>query len=125
VDVIDLDRSRPGDPARDVAEFLHRLRMTTFWDTGSVKGAEAATDAFLAAYRAATDVRHLTNLRFHSARYVFHSFNHKVKSAAEDGRALAPIVEFYRSEFDRAIDGRFTSGDSQVRVDTGVRPTPK
>ena len=29
VTVIDLDRSRPGDPARDTAEFLHRLRMTT------------------------------------------------------------------------------------------------
>ena len=41
VTVIDLDRSRPCDPARDTAEFLHRLRMTTFWHTGSVEPADA------------------------------------------------------------------------------------
>jgi hypothetical protein len=52
VTVIDLDRSRPCDPARDVAEFLHRLRMTTFWGTGSVERAEAATAVFLGRSRA-------------------------------------------------------------------------
>jgi hypothetical protein len=107
VTVIDMDRGRPCDPARDVAEFLHRLRMTTFWATGSVQGAEAATAAFLAAYQAATDDRYLANLRFHWARYVFHSFNRKVKSGTADDQALNPVVEFYRSEFERMSEGRF------------------
>ncbi|HWP34623.1 MAG TPA: phosphotransferase [Thermodesulfobacteriota bacterium] len=107
VTVIDLDRSHPADPARDVAEFLHRLRTTTFWRTGSVRAAEGATRAFLTTYAAhAGDGRFLANLRFHWARSIFHSLNHKLKDAGRDGGETEPVVGFYRSEFDGVLSGR-------------------
>jgi len=108
VTVIDLDRSRPCDPARDVAEFLHRLRMTTFWHGGSVEPANAPTEAFLAAYSSeVTDGACLSNLRFHWARYIFHSFNHKMKDTSNSDLEVDSVVRFYRSEFEHAINGRF------------------
>jgi hypothetical protein len=110
VTVIDLDRSRPCDPARDTAEFLHRLRMTTFWHTGSVAPADAPTEAFLAAYSSAVaDGAYLANLRFHWARYIFHSFNHKLKDADSNDLEVDAMVRFYRSEFEHAINGRFSA----------------
>jgi Phosphotransferase enzyme family len=108
VTVIDLDRSRPCDPARDAAEFLHRLRMTTFWHMGSVAPADAPTRAFLAAYSSAiADGACLANLRFHWARYIFHSFNHKLKDTGSSDLEVDSLVQFYRSEFEHAINGRF------------------
>jgi len=108
VTVIDLDRSRPCDPTRDVAEFLHRLRMTTFWHMGSVEPANAPTEAFLAAYSAEiSDSAYLANLRFHWARYIFHSFNHKMKDTDRSDLEVDSVVQFYRSEFEHAINGRF------------------
>lgn len=104
VTVIDLDRSRPCDPARDVAEFVHRLRMTSFSRTSSPEAAEAPTRAFLDAYREGTEDENLTNLAFHWARYVFHSLNRKLKDAT--GAERDAIVAFYRSEFDTAVSGR-------------------
>ena len=110
VTVIDLDRSRPCDPARDTAEFLHRLRMTTFWHTGSVEPADAPTQAFLAAYSSTiADSACLANLQFHWARYIFHSFNHKLKDTDSSDLEVDSIVQFYRSEFEQAINGRFSA----------------
>jgi aminoglycoside phosphotransferase (APT) family kinase protein len=48
--VIDLDRSRPADPAKDVAEFIRVLRWTIFKTGGDGDLAHAATQAFLAEY---------------------------------------------------------------------------
>jgi len=108
VTVIDLDRSAPADPARDVAEFLHRMRLGVETATGDMSRADPATASFLAAYReSARGDEHLVNLRFHWARYVFHSLNGRVKdgeSTYEDGGN-----EEYRlfvSEFDRIVSGR-------------------
>jgi hypothetical protein len=104
--VIDLDRSRPSDPARDTAEFLHRLRRQLTGDGRRSEEVEAATDAFLDAYRAAVPdaAAWLANLRFHWARFVFHSMNRKLKKgdSPEDDRA----VETYRADFSALIEGR-------------------
>ncbi len=107
VTVIDLDRSRPCDPARDVAEFVHRLRMTSFSRTDDPSAADAPTRAFLRAYTEAADPGHLANLDFHWARYVFHSLNRKLKDA-DDLRREA-VLRFYGSEFDIAVSGRHRS----------------
>ncbi len=110
VTVIDLDRSRPSDPARDVAEFLHRLRMTHFWQAGSVEPADTATEEFLTTYRAATgQPAHLANLRFHWARYIFHSLNRKLKGLDHDDGELDRTVTFYRSELERVVSGRLAA----------------
>jgi aminoglycoside phosphotransferase (APT) family kinase protein len=85
VTVIDLDRSAPGDPARDVAEFLHRLRTSAYSTTGSVAAAEEPGRAFLDAYReAAGGEEGLANLRLHRARFLVHSYNSQLKSHDPD-----------------------------------------
>lgn len=102
VTVIDLDRSSPGDPARDVAEFLHRLRTTTHSATGSVEGAEEPSRAFLEAYRSGVPDRgeaHLANLRLHQARYLVHSYNQQLKSRSPD----AARKEFCIAELDTVL----------------------
>jgi hypothetical protein len=110
ITVIDLDRSRPCDPARDVAEFLHRLRMTHFWQTGSVAPAETATEEFLATYRKATgQPAYLANLRFHWARYIFHSLNRKLKGMDDNDAEADQTVAFYRSELERVVSGRLAA----------------
>jgi hypothetical protein len=107
VTVIDLDRSRPADPARDIAEFLHRMRMTHFWQLGSVEPADGATEEFLTTYRAVSgQPGHLANLRFHWARYIFHSLNRKLKSLDHDDAEVVSTVAFYRSELERVVSGR-------------------
>ena len=108
VTVIDLDRSAPADPARDVAEFLHRLRLGVHNATGDISRADPACASFLAAYReSAGGNEHLVNLRFHWARYVLHSLNGRVKtdesSSADGGN---DEFQLFRSEFERIVEGR-------------------
>jgi hypothetical protein len=108
VTVIDLDRSAPADPARDVAEFLHRLRLGVHTATGDISRADPACASFLAAYRESADgAEHLVNLRFHWARYVFHSLNGRVKdgeSTYDDGGNAE--FRLFVSEFDGIVSGR-------------------
>jgi hypothetical protein len=104
VTVIDLDRSAPADPARDVAEFLHRLRLGVHGETGDIGRADRACSTFLAAYRESAGADNLVNLRFHWARYVFHSINSQLK-AGESGDGTDGDVRILRSEFDRILDG--------------------
>jgi hypothetical protein len=107
VTVIDLDRSGPADPARDCAEFLHHLRRGVHGATGDVTRADEPCTAFIDGYRQAGGQQRLTNLRFHWARYLFHSLNRQVK----DGKACTesaedPTCELIRTEFDRVVEGR-------------------
>ena len=108
VTVIDLDRSAPADPARDVAEFLHHLRNSRYLATGDMHRADAPCASFLAGYREIAGEEPLANLRFHWARYVFHSLSRQVKSGDIRPQALRddPTYLRYRSEFDRIVDGR-------------------
>lgn len=113
--VIDLDRSRPADPARDTAEFIHLLRRQLSGDGRSPEDVEAATGAFLDAYRAVVPEPEawLANLRFHWARFVFHSMNRKLKKgdSDEDDRA----VDAYRADFQALVDGRLGPESSTLR----------
>ncbi|MBY9073989.1 hypothetical protein K1X13_04050 [Nocardioides sp. WL0053] len=108
VTVIDLDRSAPADPARDVAEFLHHTRTSTYVATGDVHRADEPCSAFLAGYRETAGEEPLTNLRFHWARYVLHSLSKQVKSGDIPPHTVEthPTYLRYRAEFDRIVDGR-------------------
>ena len=99
--VIDLDRTGLADPARDLAEFVHRLRVSAFQLTGSADGTDAAGTAFYDAYAALAGEQSLANLRFHRARYIAHSMHRGVK----EGRTGSgdPLLDFYRGEFDRVL----------------------
>jgi hypothetical protein len=73
-----------------------------------VEPADAPTRAFLQTYSSAIpDRSYLTNLRFHWARFIFHSLNHEVKDAADENAESEAIVAFCRSEFENVIEGRF------------------
>jgi aminoglycoside phosphotransferase (APT) family kinase protein len=50
ISVIDWDRSRPTNPAKDVAEFLRVLRMSAFRSQPDMTLADEATNAFLDEY---------------------------------------------------------------------------
>lgn len=107
VTVIDLDRSAPADPARDVAEFLHRLRVGVHGATGDISRADQATAAFLDAYRNAAGGGRLGNLRFHWARHILHSLNRSVKTGEADWRDGGDAeFRLYRDEFYRVAEGR-------------------
>jgi len=107
VTVIDLDRSAPADPARDAAEFLHRLRQGVHAATGDFSQADQPCAAFLNAYREAAGGGRLANLRFHWARYLFHSLNREVKSGEADWRDGGNTAfRHYRDEFYRVAEGR-------------------
>ncbi|HEX9088614.1 MAG TPA: hypothetical protein VF867_13920 [Arthrobacter sp.] len=107
VTVIDLDRSAPADPARDAAEFLHRLRVGVYYATGDITRADQPSAAFLDAYREATRGDLLRNLRFHWARFILHSVNRSIKSGTADWRDGGDAeFRLYRDEFDRVVEGR-------------------
>ncbi len=103
VTVIDLDRSAPADPGRDVAEFLHRLHTDAFQRTGRPEAAEHATRDFLDAYaRAAGSEEFLVNVAFHRARYIAHSLSRLVKKGLLDD----PEFPFWLEQFDHVASGR-------------------
>ena len=108
VTVIDLDRSAPADPARDVAEFLHHLRNSSFLATGDVHRADVPCSAFLAGYRETAGEEPLANLPFHWARYVMHSLSRQVKSGDIPPHSLQddPTYLRYRAEYDRIVTGQ-------------------
>jgi hypothetical protein len=107
VTVIDLDRSSPADPARDCAEFLHHLRNSVHVATGDISRADQPCAAFLEGYREVSGSDRLGNLRFHWARYLFHTLTRKVKGGeACQGPGEDPTYRRLRSEFDRVLEGR-------------------
>jgi hypothetical protein len=107
VTVIDLDRSGPADPARDCAEFLHHLRNSVYVATGDISRADRPCAAFIEGYRDVGAGDRLTNLRFHWARYLFHTLNRKVKGGeACHGSGEDPVYVRLRSEFERVVAGR-------------------
>lgn len=103
VTVIDLDRSGPADPGRDVAEFVHRMHTDSFQRTGRPEPAEYATRDFLHAYAtAAGGDEKLANVAFHRARYIAHSLNRLVKKGVTDD----PEFAFWCEQFDHVASGR-------------------
>jgi hypothetical protein len=103
VTVIDLDRSAPADPGRDVAEFLHRMHTDSFQRTGRPEPAEYATRDFLHAYAAAAGGEaFLANVAFHRARYITHSLSRLVKKGLMDD----PEFDFWNEQFSHVVSGR-------------------
>lgn len=108
VTVIDMDRSRPYDPAYDVVEFLVRMRKSVLKYAGSVEPADAPTDAFLETYISAVQDRsYLSNLSFHWARFILHGLNGEMKDDESGDPEFDRTIAFYHSEFENVLEGRF------------------
>jgi aminoglycoside phosphotransferase (APT) family kinase protein len=99
VTVIDLDRSRPTDPAKDVAEFVRVLRLAAFRAGVDQRLTDKVTDAFLGQYLglvpdAAAGLPHYW-LSFLVLSYLGH-----LRKALPDGRSAA-LTAFHEREIRR------------------------
>jgi hypothetical protein len=102
--VIDLDRCRPSDPAKDAAEFIRVLRLTAFKQGFDMLHADRATRAFLDTYWAG--VPHAaSSLGCYWATFVFHSLLGGLKKGRSKGsKSWEELLAFYVSEMKRALD---------------------
>jgi aminoglycoside phosphotransferase (APT) family kinase protein len=105
VTVIDLDRCRPGDPARDVGEYIHRMRTKRYKASGGKSRADEATRALLEAYEAELP-QNLVNLPFYWGYHNLVSLWRLMKGMAPDHPDYSRLVDFYLSEFERALGSR-------------------
>lgn len=101
VTVIDLDRSRPSDPAQDLGEYIHRMRTKRFKATGGESRAEEATRAFLEEYGAKLP-QNLVNLPYYWGYHNLVSMWRYMKSCTPQDPKWEEMLEFYQSEFDLA-----------------------
>lgn len=102
--VIDLDRCRPSDPAKDAAEFVRVLRLTAFKEGFDMERADEATTAFLGTYLAEIPEA-AESLGCYWAAFVFHSLLGCLKKRrAKGNRSWEELIHFYVSEIARALD---------------------
>ena len=101
---IDLDRSLPADPAKDLDEFLHRLRWKTF--KLHRKQSDDLTHAFLREYAAEAPRENLNNLPFYWAYHALASLVRHVPKKQESDPEWQDYVGFHSAEFELAAEGR-------------------
>jgi aminoglycoside phosphotransferase (APT) family kinase protein len=102
VAVIDLDRSRPTNPAKDVAEFLRVLRMTTFRSGQDMSRADDATSAFLDEYL--SEVPEVaTYLPYYWSAFLWLSLFGVLKKLGPDDPRRAQLTDFHTNEIERAM----------------------
>jgi hypothetical protein len=101
VTVIDLDRSRPSDPAQDLGEYIHRMRTKRYKATNGESRAEEATQAFLEEYGAKLP-GNLINLPYYWGYHNLVSMWRYMKSSTPADPKWDEMLEFYQSEFERA-----------------------
>lgn len=93
---IDLDRATPGDPGRDLGEFVHRARaMLARADRADVEILDRSTASFIEEYRAHRSTEaELTSLAYH---WSFAALWHLLGSMAK-GRSPSSLARL-RAEF--------------------------
>lgn len=98
VTVIDLDRADVADPAKDVAEFIHRLRADTMKRRLGAEVADRATSVFLDEYRSRAGVA-LHGLAYYWSASVLATLLHAVRKRHLEEKAWRRRLAFYDSEF--------------------------
>ncbi len=106
VTAIDLDRSHPADPSKDVAEFIHRLRTTIHRRSDGMDQADILTEAFIEEY-ASRDFSRLLQVPFHLGFHVLVSLCRHMKALNRNDPEWLPTIDFYSKEFEHAVSGRF------------------
>jgi hypothetical protein len=101
VTVIDLDRGRPTDPAKDAAEFLRVLRSACFKLGTGLALTEDVTSAFLEEYLARVPEAGDGVSYYWLAFLMLNVLGQIKKSGATDWRD-DPVLDFYLREVDRA-----------------------
>jgi aminoglycoside phosphotransferase (APT) family kinase protein len=103
VSVIDLDRSRPTDPAKDVAEFLRVLRMTSFKNGLDMARTDEATRAFLDTYLGLVPEA-AAGLPFYWSAFLWLSLFGAVKKYKKGDEAGPALFDFHLREMQRAAE---------------------
>lgn len=103
ISVIDLDRSRPADPSKDVAEFVRVLRMKAFRTHPDMKRADEATTAFLNEYLSLFPEAAPSVPYYWSAFLWLSLFGFVKKLGADDPRREA-VIDFHLREMERAME---------------------
>ncbi|HKZ03571.1 MAG TPA: phosphotransferase [Pyrinomonadaceae bacterium] len=102
VAIIDLDRSRPTNPAKDVAEFLRVLRMSAYRTHPDMKRADEASDAFLQEYLAQVPEA-AASLPFYWSAFLWLSLFGFMKKCAPDDPRRAGLMDYHTREIERAL----------------------
>ncbi len=102
VSIIDLDRSRPTNPAKDVAEFLRVLRMSAYRSHPDMRRADEATDAFLNEYLSRVPEA-AASLPYYWSAFLWLSLFGFMKKCAPDDQRRAGLMEFHTREIERAL----------------------
>jgi aminoglycoside phosphotransferase (APT) family kinase protein len=99
--VIDLDRCRPADPSKDVAEFIRVLRSHAFRLGYSSERALEAVRAFLSEYLAQVPETAAT-LSCYLSAFSLLSFLGAMRKPTQGEDGAARIIDFYRQEIEQA-----------------------
>ena len=101
--VIDLDRCRPSNPAKDAAEFVRVMRLTAFRSGLAMDRAELATSRFLSCYL--TRLPHAAeSLGLYLAAFVFHSLLRGLKQRSNtNNKSWEQLEDFHVREIQRAL----------------------
>lgn len=108
VTVIDLDRSRPSDPAQDLGEYVHRMRTKKYKASAGASRAEEATAAFLEEYGKELP-ENLVNLSFYWGYHTLVSLWRYMKASTPAEAKWDEMIAFYLSEFETAVSRRYTN----------------
>jgi hypothetical protein len=98
VTVIDADRAAPGDAAKDVGEFLHRLRADARTAGLDSETADRAAAVFVEEYARAASAD-LSGLEFYWSYSVLFTLVARAGRAAADDGGEQERLEFYEAEF--------------------------
>ena len=104
VTVIDLDRSRPADPAKDVAEFVRVLRLAAFRSGVEEALTDEVTEAFLAEYLGLVPAA-AAGLPYYWLSFLVLSYLGHLRKAAPDC-APAALRAFHEREIRRVREMR-------------------
>jgi aminoglycoside phosphotransferase (APT) family kinase protein len=104
VAVIDLDRSRPTNPAKDVAEFLRVLRMSAFRTHPDMSRADEASRAFLDEYfKELPEVAE--SLPYYWSAFLWLSLFGFMKKVSADDPRRPRLMEYHTNEMQKALRG--------------------
>jgi aminoglycoside phosphotransferase (APT) family kinase protein len=102
VAIIDLDRSRPTNPAKDVAEFLRVLRMCAYRTHPDMTQADKASDAFIEEYLKQVPEA-AASLPYYWSAFLWLSLFGFMKKCSPDDPRRAGLMDFHTREIERAL----------------------
>lgn len=101
--VIDFDRSRPTDPAKDVAEFMRVFRMAAYKLGEPVARIDRATDRFLDEYLARVPET-AGAISFYWSAFLWLSYFGYVRKHKDDEERRRKLLDFHLSEMERVSE---------------------